>query len=619
MGKRWKKARVTAACAVLAVLAPGHAALADTDLNDYMLYGVCGNDHLISYDFAASSMTDVGAIRFENDDLVEDVQGMALISGHLNIFGFWTDTDNEVTRLIYINREDARASVVGNDFGPGVVTGATISGLDYDGELNNQLVSADGAININPNNSNDNQFTLETSDGTITRDDLHQSADIDSNGTLYSGPATQIRVKPKGNGNQNGMTVDGTSYNFDNGELYVISGANMNVRLYNDHVHNNGNAMGHWWIEFNAPADVTINLDGGIFALQDVEATEDVPVDFDIVGGSVIPSEDYALKFTVLGAAISSGGSYDLPVTTLAKVGGTDHELFGDPDKARNGNVNDDENPRSYIFDDLIAADTSVAFLGTSWIKKKYWYSGNSNNHWKKYLTVDSSSNSPAVLVLRNGDTVPSIDPFLDQAEITDFIRDYIVPDETDPNIANVVLDENQAIFLYELGTTDLNSSAADFQDLVVLVTLAHDPAELVEDDDDDDQAAPSSRLIKVNPLTGGHEQVMTLDRDYDSLAANPNGMFYASSSDQLYELDPFNQTENHIGSLPISAPDAMKAFEAVGEDFYGFVIVCDKLVQIDVTSGAQVGYMFPIAAVDLETIVFTEALAAPVAFVSFD
>ena len=49
-----------------------------------------------------------------------------------------------------------------------------------------------GAININPNNTNDNQFTLEIPGGTITRDDLHQNADIDSNGMLYSGLASRI-------------------------------------------------------------------------------------------------------------------------------------------------------------------------------------------------------------------------------------------------------------------------------------------------------------------------------------------------------------------------------------------------------------------------------------------
>ena len=62
---------------------------------------------------------------------------------------------------------------------------------------------------------------------------------------------------------------------------------------------------------------------------------------------------------------------------------------------------------------------------------------------------------------------MPAIEPFQNQSSIETFLQGYI-DDATD----TVILDDNQAIFLYELGTTDLLSSAADFQDLVVLVTL---------------------------------------------------------------------------------------------------------------------------------------------------
>ena len=42
-----------------------------------------------------------------------------------------------------------------------------------------------------------------------------------------------------------------------------------------------------------------------------------------------------------------------------------------------------------------------------------------------------------------------------------------------------MVLSKNQAIYLFELGTTNTGSSAFDLQDLVVLVTLAVDPNDL--------------------------------------------------------------------------------------------------------------------------------------------
>jgi fibro-slime domain-containing protein len=38
------------------------------------------------------------------------------------------------------------------------------------------------------------------------------------------------------------------------------------------------------------------------------------------------------------------------------------------------------------------------------------------------------------------------------------------------------MLKDNEAIYLFELGTTNLSSPAADFQDLVIVVTLATDP-----------------------------------------------------------------------------------------------------------------------------------------------
>ena len=109
-----------------------------------------------------------------------------------------------------------------------------------------------GSINLNPNNNSDFEFLLLTKPGgaTITRDDLH-----DSNGVVaYEGLATQVRVRPKGNGNQNGLTVDGSIYPLRNGRVYTITpSGSMAVRVYNSK-HGNGKSMGKWWIEISAPA-----------------------------------------------------------------------------------------------------------------------------------------------------------------------------------------------------------------------------------------------------------------------------------------------------------------------------------------------------------------------------
>ena len=90
---------------------------------------------------------------------------------------------------------------------------------------------------------------------------------------------------------------------------------------------------------------------------------------------------------------------------------------------------------------------------------------------YTQHLTARSGSNSPYVLVLKNGDSVPAIPGFQDQANLAVFVEPFV-------NVATqkVVLQDNQAIYLFELGTTNLSSSAADFQDLVIMVTLATDP-----------------------------------------------------------------------------------------------------------------------------------------------
>ena len=133
-----------------------------------------------------------------------------------------------------------------------------------------------GTLNLNPNNSHDNEFYLIKPDSTmIWRDDLHRDAKISKEGDYYYGPATFLRVKPKGNGNQNTLTVNGETYPVNNRYTYHVSGE-LNVRVWNDKP-NKGKAMGHWWISFD-PACVTVSNLG-----------EEVP--------PVTPSDDATITF----------------------------------------------------------------------------------------------------------------------------------------------------------------------------------------------------------------------------------------------------------------------------------------------------------------------------------
>ena len=116
-------------------------------------------------------------------------------------------------------------------------------------------VQVAGRVNLNPSNNDDFEFRLEKPDGSvITRDDLLASrGDLD-----YTGTATLIRFRPKGNGNQNALTIDGVSYRLRNGTLYTLTAPTMTVHVYNDHNAGNGAAMGRWWLEVVSAANATL-------------------------------------------------------------------------------------------------------------------------------------------------------------------------------------------------------------------------------------------------------------------------------------------------------------------------------------------------------------------------
>ncbi|MBK7405400.1 MAG: fibro-slime domain-containing protein [Phycisphaerales bacterium] len=111
-----------------------------------------------------------------------------------------------------------------------------------DGEFHGPTVVA-GMVNLNPNNNADHEFVLKLGDGsTISRDDLKATY------AGYEGEAQYAFFRPKGNGNQNDLTIDGAAYELRNGAQYELWAPSMQVRIFNDNV-KNGRAMGHWWLE----------------------------------------------------------------------------------------------------------------------------------------------------------------------------------------------------------------------------------------------------------------------------------------------------------------------------------------------------------------------------------
>jgi hypothetical protein len=492
-------------------------------LDDYQMYGINGQtNELVRYIFIDSKFESIGRVQFSGGTALTGIKGMAHIPGNLNLYGFWTDPSNGLTKLVYINSETAAATVVGADLGPGEVTGATIAWLQQeDGDLNN------GHGN-------------------------------DCDGIDEQNPGTSTGVNLNGMGN----------------------GAHSECVQYL-----------------------------GVFALQDVEALEDHNVTFHIEGGRVIPDEQFAVKFTVVGADITSNG-YKMPVTVQLQVGSTVIDPWGDDTKPLEGNVNDDRNPRKLVVQALQPAGTPISIKATSWVKNQAHLSGESDGHWKVNLSKDSATGTAHIKVLRNGSSVPSVAALTDASRIRDFLQDYI-----NTSTDKVVLDENQAIFLFELGTTDLNY--ADYDDLAVLVTLSEDVLSLLNDADDDDvYTGPSSRLIKVDPETGAVQQMMTMNNTYDGLTATANGTFYATKGQELWRLNPHNQTETLVGTLPSAE---VKGFESAGSVFCGFSLQSGKLEPINILTGASVASSVSVSVSDLQTIVFTQAPQIPLTWAGYD
>lgn len=183
-------------------------------------------------------------------------------------------------------------------------------------------------------------------------------------------------------------------------------------------------------------------------------------VNFNIDDGEVTPSSNFATRVTVLGASIVDGGGDPMPVTLRLRVDGESIYPFGHYNEPFTSNVND-ATSRTYVPWVTFDGDSGVR------VKAKSWRTDGS-----LYMSVDSSSNSQQVLVLRDGDAVPNIPGFANQGNIADFVEDYIVD-------GHVSLGANEVIYLFELGTSDMSSPYADFQDLVVVVEFADSPEAL--------------------------------------------------------------------------------------------------------------------------------------------
>ena len=259
---------MTLLSAALAIMSPGRA-VADTvgdALNARAMYGINrSNGNLVRYDFATAAMTTIGPVKDANNVVLTGIDAAAYFPGFVHVYALWAGPDGK-NKLVYVDVVTGKATVVATDVEGGQFTGATGAATPTNPWTVFAVQAAKvkppatitGLISINPTNSSSNQFSCTRANGTtFTRDHLHdKDAVVDANGTYYEGAASAFFVKPKGNGNQNGLNINGVAYPLQNSNTYSFSG-DMQVRVYNDNL-SGGKAMGHWWIQVIS-GTVTIN------------------------------------------------------------------------------------------------------------------------------------------------------------------------------------------------------------------------------------------------------------------------------------------------------------------------------------------------------------------------
>jgi hypothetical protein len=243
-------------------------------LSGYQLYGIKGStNELYRHDFRSGAGATLGVIQSREGQVFEDVQATAYIPGHSNLIGFWKDSSDGNSKLLYIDMNTGRSAVVGSaDLGPGRVTGAvavmdapstTAAGSRTSVAQSRahvvyaiqQSVTVNGTINLNPSNSPLSEFLLKKPDGTwLTRDDLKNATKQE----LYAGPATFLRVSPKSNGTQNMLQVDGGTYTINNSGTYEFSGT-VTARVYNT---SSNLSMGSWSVDVTSTG-VQVSNPGG--------------------------------------------------------------------------------------------------------------------------------------------------------------------------------------------------------------------------------------------------------------------------------------------------------------------------------------------------------------------
>jgi hypothetical protein len=273
--------------------------------------------------------------------------------------------------------------------------------------------------------------------------------------------------------------------------------------------------------------------------------------DFEITSKTIVPGTGFAARFTVLGCAISYAGYYDMPVKVKVTVDGNTYEPFGPYSTALGGGDVNDGVPHQWVAPATFGASSSISIKACSYKKYSTSYSGTSESHWYLYEEVGSSTNSSYLMVLRDGDPVPPVEGFLDQDDLVDFVAPYV-----DTATDTMKLGDNQAILCFELGGGALSDPSCDFQDCVVLVSLADDPSYFFGAGEwvllataKPDAGSDDEQLVMIDPGTGAWMSLMDLGHAYDGLTVAADGTLLAAYDNEVWQIDAAAGTETLVGA----------------------------------------------------------------------
>jgi hypothetical protein len=180
-----------------------------------------------------------------------------------------------------------------------------------------------------------------------------------------------------------------------------------------------------------------------------------------LTGGEVTTTQPLNMTVRFLGGDIVCGDPR-YPIPTFGSV-----TLRTGSAAATTTNL--DMTPGSDTVFNNVAANSTMVINGLA-----QGNSGSDSCDTYRYGTV--STNPSQVYALKNGQSVPSVPGFLNQASVSAILKSASANPATRRPIvtsANTVdLAPNQVIYLFELGTDDTASNAYDLQDVVVLATF---------------------------------------------------------------------------------------------------------------------------------------------------